>query len=134
MLHARARVSGSKQSSSPAMSDWTLETREDLVNAIMWERVFELHGEGCHEFFDTHRRGAKWMSEWLVRPLNEFNLEPEQNVTRSSSNTETYFSTFWGSTIIPEDPDELRKVLLAPIPTGAANSDMSGGDLYNDFH
>ena len=128
VLHARARRSGDTHSVSPSMSNWTLETREDLVDAIMWERVFELHGEGCHEFFDTHRRGSKWMSEWLARPLNEFNLEPEQN-TRS-----TYFRFFWGSTILPEDPEELCRVLIAPIPTGAANSDMYGDQMYNDFY
>ena len=125
-LHARARQSGVTHATSPSMSNWNISTREDLINAIMWERVFELHGEGCHEFFDTHRRGGKWMAEWLTKPLNEFHTEPEQTYMGPSGSF-SYFSRYWGSTILPEDPQELRKVLLIPIP--------SSEELpQNDFH
>ena len=123
VLHARARNSGATHATSPSMSNWTLKTKEDLVNAIMWERVFELHGEGNHEFFDTHRRGGKWMAEWLTKPLNAFHEESEQTYGTSY----TYFSRYFDNTILPEDPQALRKAILIPIPT---SEDLP----ENDFH
>ena len=123
VLHARARNSDATHATSPSMSNWTLNTKEDLVNAIMWERVFELHGEGNHEFFDTHRRGGKWMAEWLTKPLNAFHEESEQTYGTSY----TYFSRYFDNTILPEDPQALRKALLIPIPT---RHDLP----ENDFH
>jgi len=127
VLHARARNSGATHATSPSMSNWTLNTKEDLVNAIMWERVFELHGEGNHEFFDTHRRGGKWMAEWLTKPLNTFHQEPEQLFDNNGKVAYSYFSRYFGSTILPEDPQALRKVILIPIPT---SEDLP----ENDFH
>ena len=127
VLHARARNSGAKHATSPSMSNWTLKTKEDLVNAIMWERVFELHGEGNHEFFDTHRRGGKWMAEWLTKPLNTFHQEPEQLFDNNGKVAYSYFSRYFGSTILPEDPQALRKAILIPIPTSEYLPE-------NDFH
>jgi hypothetical protein len=127
MIHARARRSGDGGSEYPRMSDWgDLNTKEDLVNAIMWERVFELHGEG-QEFFDTHRRGAKWMSEWLTKPINAFLKEPEQAGSE--------FKTLYYSHYLPEDVDELRKAVLLAFPeVEFRNNPAIGFDDQNDFY
>lgn len=78
-VHARARGEldpGAPQSEFPK---WTKGqfTKEDLVTEIFWERVFEMGGEG-HEWFDSHRLGAKWVLENLNEPLHRFLLEPGQ--------------------------------------------------------
>ena len=126
MIHARARQSVEGGSDYPKMSDWPdLTTREKLVDAIMWERVFELHGEG-QEFFDTHRRGAKWMAEWLTNPINTFLKMPEQVGE---------FKTLFYSHYLPEDVDQLRKgVLLAFPEVEFRNNPAIGYEDQNDFY
>lgn len=114
VLHQRARRSvpeGEPEADFPRMSDWNCQTREELISAIMWERLFEMHGE-CHETFDTHRRGAKWMSEWLSKPLNDFLDMPEQQYGTSY----TYFSRTYHGVYLPEDPQTLRKSVLFAFP------------------
>ncbi len=57
-----------------APANWSAANFADkdaLINAIMWERVIELMGEG-HEWFDTHRRGATWLRDNIAAPANEF--------------------------------------------------------------
>lgn len=126
MIHARARRSVDGGSAHPTMADWgTLTSREELVNAIMWERVFELHGEG-HDFFDTHRRGAKFMSEWLTKPLNAFLKEPEQVGE---------LKTLFYSHYLPEDVQELRKSVLLAFPEAEfRNNPAIGFEDQNDFY
>lgn len=58
--------------------DWNagdFATKDDLLDAILWERVFEMEYE-FQAFFDTRRRGANFYVEHFVHPLNEFNKEP----------------------------------------------------------
>lgn len=76
-LYQRARVS---KDGEPAeypkdrtASEFT--TTKDLVNTIMWERVFEQDGEG-HSIFDTHRRGAQWLIDNIIKPFNEYATNP----------------------------------------------------------
>jgi len=57
--------------------NWTAAdypTTEELLDAIMWERIFEMDYE-FQTFFDTRRRGANFYVNHFVRPLNEFNTE-----------------------------------------------------------
>ena len=128
-IHARARRSIEGGSAYPKMADWgNLTTKEELVSAIMWERVFELHGEG-HEFFDTHRRGAKFMSEWLTKPLNAFLKGPEQ--------TRELKDLFYGY-YLPENGQELRKSVLLAFPdvefrNNSAISSSEQNDFYFDY-
>lgn len=111
MIHKRARDS-KEGATSPTMANWNAQTKEELVGAIMWERIFEMHGEG-HEFFDTRRRGAEWMSEWFSKPYNDFLRMPEQNYR---GNNYTYFErVFWSKPLI-EDVQQLRASLLFPFP------------------
>ena len=77
VLRDRARRSVlAGEASAPV--DWKSSDFADskaLVNAIMWERVIELTGEG-HEWFDTHRRGATTSphpptpSTWGISPIS----------------------------------------------------------------
>lgn len=127
MIHERARRSVDGGSEYPTMESWgTLATKEQLVDAIMWERVFELHGEG-QEFYDTHRRGAKWMSEWVTKPINAFLKEPEQAGSE--------FSTLFYSHYLPEDVQELRKSILLAFPeTEFRNNPAISFEDQNDFY
>lgn len=80
--------------------------RTDLVDAIVWERVFELGNEG-HEWFDTHRLGAQWLSDNVCKPLNIFNHLPE-NVL--------FWKNAFNETDLSEDVQTIRKGLLAAFP------------------
>lgn len=115
ILHARARGEldpGAVQSAYPswpkAIANGTLylETPADLIMAIMWEYVFELHGEGF-EFYLTHRRGARFLSEFIATPLTAFLKEPEQA---------KQFSTIFNSEYPETDPLLLKKSVLLSYP------------------
>ena len=137
MIYARARRSvaeGAADATHPNVSDWgTLSSKEELVDAIMWERVFELAGEN-HEYFDTHRRGAKWMSEWLVKPLNKFNAAPEQNIQIKTSDKK-FFDVHYGGYIFEEDYQKLRKAVVLAYPDKDIrnNTALTEADV-NDFY
>ena len=133
MIHKRARDSKAG-ATHPTMASWNATSKEELVDAIMWERIFELHGE-CHEFFDTHRRGSKWMSEWLCKPLNEYLKQPEQNIGATSTPTRTWFNMVFNGRYLPEDPQTLRKSLLLAFPekefrNNAAISEADQNDFF----
>lgn len=62
--------------SEPA--DWSkadFQTKDELLDAILWERTFEMDYE-FQTFFDSRRRGANFYVDHFVHPLNEFNKEP----------------------------------------------------------
>ena len=100
----------------------------------MWERIFEMHGEG-HEFFDTRRRGAEWMSEWFSKPYNDFLRMPEQNYQNGSDKTYTYFQRVFFSKPLIEDVQQLRASLLYAFPEQEIrnNAGISDSD-QNDFY
>lgn len=136
-IHARARRSvadGKSEATHPRMSDWgDLSSPKELVDAIMWERVFELSGEN-HEYFDTHRRGAKWMKEWLTVPLNAFNTHPDQNY-KAKNTDKTFFAQHYGEYLFEEDIQTLRKAVVCSYPDKDLrnNTALSEEDV-NDFY
>ena len=133
MIHKRARDSKSG-ATHPTMASWNAQTPQELVDAIMWERVFELTGE-CHEFFDTHRRGAKWMSEWLCKPLNEFLDQPEQNFYNSSTPERNWFNMIFNSRKLETDYQRLRKGILLAFPDQEIRDNAAiDEDDQNDFY
>lgn len=88
VLHKRAQGkfdANAPQSEFPRWSHGQFASKEDLVTAIFWERVYEMGGEG-HEWFDSHRFGAKWLLENINEPLHRFLLEESQS---------SYRNTFW---------------------------------------
>ena len=137
VIHARARKSvaaGKAEAAHPKMSNWNCQTKEDLINAIMWERVFEMHGE-LHEIFDTHRRGGKFMSEWLCKPINEWLKMPEQVYDNNGKVAYTYFSRSFQGNYLPEDPVKLRKSVLLAFPEHEIrNNNAIGYEDQNDFY
>lgn len=137
MIYARARHSvaaGKADAKYPNVSDWgNLTTSQELVNAIMWERMFELAGEN-HEFYDTHRRGAKWLSEFIAKPLNAFNALPEQNY-KSKDTDKTFFAQHYGEYVFEEDYQKLRKAVVLAYPDKDIrnNTALTEADV-NDFY
>ena len=128
LLMKRARESvndPSQPSAQPA--DWysgTFEDTDQLVQSIIWERVFELGNEG-HEWFDTHRLGARWLIENVCKPLNIFNHLPEN---------EKFWEEAFNETDLTEDVAEARKALLLAFPEYETryNTSLSSDD-QNDF-
>ena len=129
-LRARARASvDSGLAAAPA--DWTSATfanTTDLVNAIMWERLIEMTGEG-HEWFDVHRRGATWLRDNIAAPANEFYL---QNADMSTYVDYHYPGAGPRGYIFPTDITDLRKGLLAAYPESELRLNTSE-NRQNDF-
>lgn len=100
--------------------------KDALVKAIMWERMFELTGEGG-EWFSERRRGAQFLVDFLLKPLQAFWEEPEQ-----ASN---YWATGLHGITLPTSLDEVRKRLLCAYPDYEIrfNTALSQED-QNDFY
>lgn len=129
VIRARAR-----NGAGTAPYDWdemTWGDKKDLIEGIFWERWIELNAEG-HEWFDTHRMGAKWLSDYIAKPANAFYIDnPYQHVyiyyTIQSSET--------SGRVYEDDPVKLRKSLLNayPEPEIRLNTSLSLED-QNDFY
>lgn len=110
--------------------DWAVadfSDKEQLIESIMWERVFELDHE-MHSWFDSHRRGATWLSEKITKPRNLFLQEPANiRYFQSAYNKE-------GSKM-EEDVEKIRKGLLIAFPDFELryNTALSYSD-QNDFY
>ena len=120
ILLNRARHSTSNGSASTQPANWTSDglDKDALIDRIFWERAFEMLGEQ-HEYFDTHRMGAKWFAEHVTKPANEFLFRPEQD---DNGNVDGHRKAFYGTpshgegNIYPSDPIYVRKGLICPIP------------------
>ena len=128
-LLERARNSvaeGEAPAAEPAA--WTTTDfvdKTDLVNSIIWERVFELGNEG-HEWFDTHRLGAQWLLDNVCKPLNIFNHQPENL---------PFWSEQYNDQDLTEDLLTIRKGLLLAFPEYEIryNTALSAED-QNDYY
>lgn len=133
-LHSRARKSTDGQEAEfPTWKDRTFSDKDELVNAIIWERAYEMCAEG-HEYFDTHRCGAKWLSEQIALPLNEFLLRSEQGP--GEGNVGVFKYNYVGSTF-PTSRADLRKSLLCAFPAtteGIYNTKIDPVKDQNDFY
>ena len=128
-IHARARRTvpdGAPQASQPVWKEGKFYTRDQLVKAIMWERVFEMGCEG-HEFFDTHRRGAQYIIDEITSPLNSF-LE----LSDQSHGEKSYTNYIYNGGGLPVEPDEVRKGLLIAFPEEEMRYNPAIGN-QNDF-
>lgn len=130
-LMARARASvneGDPEAAEP--KDWNaadFAQPSDLINAIMWERLFELCYEGG-AWYDTHRRGARWLSDNIAKPQNAWYKEPGDRNKR-------LFEDFNNGIEYEEDVQRLRKSLLHAFPEYELryNSALTMAD-QNDFY
>lgn len=133
-LHSRARKStDGAEAAFPTWKDRTFSGKDELVNAIIWERSYEMCGEG-HEYFDTHRCGAKWLSEQIAVPLNEFLQQPEQGP--GEGNVGVFKYNYVGSTF-PTAQSDLRKSLLCAFPATTEaiyNTKIDPVKDQNDFY
>lgn len=121
ILLKRARMSTEDGTESEQPADWTsgdISTKEVLIDRIFWERVFEMCGEE-HEYFDTHRMGAKWFSEHVTTPHNKFLFMPEQDdYDGTLGHRSQYFgtATHGEGNIFPVTREEVRKGLICAFP------------------
>ena len=78
VLLERARKStDGAPASEPAAWNVADFNQKTLLEAIFWERCFEMPFEH-HEYFDTHRNGAQWIIDNISIPKNEFLERKEQ--------------------------------------------------------
>ena len=128
-LFIRARASYDEGATPPVNPvDWKYTDFADqkaLLLAIFWERCFELCHEG-HEWFDTHRQGASWLSENICKKLNVFNNLPENQLVKEAFNN---------SEDLEEDPQALRRSILLAFPEYELryNLALSEEEDQNDF-
>lgn len=123
IIHQRARGElnpSAVQSDYPNWASSSFDSPSSLIKGIIWERIFELGGEG-NEYFDTHRRGSAFMSEFIASPLKSFLSEKEQ--TRSKAD---FFPQE-----IETDPELLKKsvVLEFPIDELQRNTKLQQNDF-----
>lgn len=118
-IHERARRSASsgKEASQPKWEADRFSNKEELVSALYWERVFELHGEQ-HDWFDMRRRGAQWTIDNLCRPMNRFLMEPEQGagIGKEDDGSVGYWNTLYHRHLYGESVEEVLKGLLCAFP------------------
>lgn len=128
-LHARARHSvpdGQEDSAEPTWKGKDLGTKDELMTRIFWERIFEFFGES-KEYYETHRHGASWLLENIIKPKNDFLELPNQQSLRGYY----YPDAPW---LYSEDIDDARKGLLSGFPVEEVlyNSGISNNGR-NDF-
>jgi len=107
-----------KEASQPA--DWNVgaHTKESLLEAIFWERCFEMPFEH-HEYFDTHRYGADWIVRNICIPKNEFLAEPEQAdyTNEKGEAVRGYRSIYYGDNFrYKTTVEEVRRGLINSYP------------------
>lgn len=104
-------------------------TKDALLERIFWEKCFELNFE-CHEYFDTHRCGAKWIVDNICKPKNAFLDQPEQDANWVMYNYGTGdpygTSAADGSFRYFEDVETVRKGLICAYPNDelVANTEL----------
>lgn len=132
VVHRRARFS-TPDGSEASQPQWTKGDydKEELVNAIIWDKLFELCGEG-HEFFETHRNGATWLSTQIAVPANvELSRSTNLKIVQGFYNKA---ATAAGDFQYPTDPQELRRSLLCTFPLEEISYNPAlGPEDQNDF-
>lgn len=117
VIHGRARASR-PGSVNPTWNGVTFDSKDELMTRIFWEREFEFAGED-HEYYETHRHGAKWLVENIAKPKNDFITRNINNYTSKGSNCWNVFMTnFYPSETwrYSEDVDEARCGLVCGCP------------------
>ena len=129
VLHARARRSvpdGQEDSDQPSWEGVVFAGRDEMMTRIFWERIFEFFGES-KEYYETHRHGATWLLENIIKPKNDFLQLPNQEHLRGYY----YPDAPW---LYSEDINDARKGLLSGFPVEEVlyNSGISNNGR-NDF-
>jgi hypothetical protein len=129
VLHARARRSvpdGQEESLQPSWDGLVFADKDEMMTRIFWERIFEFFGES-KEYYETHRHGAAWLLENIIKPKNDFLELPNQQDLRGYY----YPDAPW---LYSEDINDARKGLLSGFPVEEVlyNSAISNNGR-NDF-
>ena len=140
-VHLRARHSTADgiEATAPKWINGQFATDKELIDAIRWDKIFELCAEG-HEFFETHRNGAAWLSEHIAVPLNIALKNPNNAALGTATYSKASYLSEDGTTVInpyqyPTDPQELRRSLLCAFPLEelAYNPALDSETDQNDF-
>jgi hypothetical protein len=89
----------------------------------------ELADEG-HEWFDTHRRGARWLRDNIAVPANTFYMD---NQDMHEYRVYYYIGCEKKGYIFPTDVQELRKSLLCAYPERELRLNTAP-NYQNDFY
>ena len=118
LLDRARRSTDGGPSAEPA--DWKaadFDSKEKLLDAIFWERCFEMPFEH-HEYFDTHRHGARWIVRNISEPKNRFLYLDGQNDHVAEGKEYTGYRTiYYGEDFLYDtDPALVRKGLICGYP------------------
>ena len=94
-----------------------MSPRDSLIHAVVWEREFELSGEG-HEFFDTHRHGATFLLQHVAIPMNSFLMRAEQQdyFNADGKNTSGIHTFYYKGRLYPDNASDLRRSMICSFP------------------
>ena len=111
-LHARARNSVSPAAAQPKWDANRFSTKQKLIDAIFYERLFELSGEG-HEWFDERRKGAEFFIRNFSTPMNAFNQQPGE---RDLVTGKDVWQFLYQQRVYPVTVPEMLKHMLHAFP------------------
>lgn len=114
---ARNSVDGEPAAEPAAWDSGKFADKQALLDGIFWERCFEMPFEQ-HEWFDTHRMGAKWLTETIAKPKNIFLYEREQgDYEKAGATYDGYRTIYYGRDFrYDEDWNLVRKGLICGYP------------------
>ena len=116
---ARRSKDGEPSAEPRDLSAGEFASKQELIDRIFWERAFEMPFEH-HDYFDTHRMGAKWIVENISKPKNLFLYLPEQEDYISTTDMEFYTgyrTIFYGADFkYDTDWQLVRKGLINAYP------------------
>ncbi len=114
---ARNSVDGEPATEPLAWTTSKFASKQELIDGIFWERCYEMPFEH-HEYFDTHRMGAKWLVENISKPKNLFlYLAEQEDFTTGGVAYRGYRTLFYGSDFrYDEDWTLVRKGLICGYP------------------
>ena len=114
---ARKSVDGEPSAEPRAWTTSRFDSKEDLINGIFWERCYEMPFEH-HEYFDTHRMGARWLAENIAKPKNVFlYLDEQEDYTNNGIDYNGYRTLYYGQNFrYDEDWTLVRKGLISAYP------------------
>lgn len=123
VLHSRARNSVSPAALQPKWEANRFATKDELITAIFYERLFELGGEG-HEWFDVRRRGANFFINNVNKPINYFLDNTPSETTKLTSTAkytpkESLYYVPVGKNVFTESVADMLRSLLCAFPQNA---------------
>ena len=119
-LLKRARYQGEGQMDAAQPQDWE-DTfgKEELRDAILQERVYELMGE-MQEWFDVRRNGIDYFLNKVAIPHNDYMNTQSDAVKKQLA-------------VYPTDHDGIRKILLWPLPMDEINTNNAISTADQNF-